>query len=75
MVAAETQEIANKAIQLIEVDYEVLPHVLDAEKAMQDDAPVIHDENDSEGNYDAGHTWFHHIEAEVGNIEHAFERS
>ena len=54
-------------MQLIEVDYEVLPHVLDAEEAMKDGAPVIHDEKDTEGIYDAEHNIVHHIEAEVGD--------
>lgn len=45
-VAAETKEIAEKAIKLIEVDYEVLPPVLDIRKADADGAPIIHDEED-----------------------------
>jgi len=43
-VAAETAEIAAAALKLIKVDYELLPHILDPTKAMDDDAPVIHDE-------------------------------
>ncbi|HEC35408.1 MAG TPA: 2Fe-2S iron-sulfur cluster binding domain-containing protein, partial [Anaerolineae bacterium] len=35
VVAAETPELARKALGLIEVEYEVLPHVLDAEEAMR----------------------------------------
>ena len=42
MVAAETEEIANLALELIEVDYEVLPFVVDMEEAMKPDAPVVH---------------------------------
>ena len=44
MVAAETPEIAEQALRLIEVEYEVLPAVLDKEEAMKPGAPVIHDE-------------------------------
>ena len=43
-VAAETEAIAEEALSLIKVDYEVLPAVFTAEEAMSDDAPVIHEE-------------------------------
>ena len=72
VVAAETPEIAEKALHLIEVEYENLPVVLDPERAMQDDAPVIHDEDDTEGIYDVKHNIVHHIEAEVGDLQAAF---
>lgn len=72
IVAAETPEIAQRALELIEVDYEVLPAVVDPERAMQDGAPVIHDEPDTEGIYDAQHNVVHHIAAEVGDVEQAF---
>src|SRR5438128_3569611 len=38
-VAAETPEIAEQALKLIKVDYEVLPALLDPRKAMDSDAP------------------------------------
>ncbi len=41
-VAADTLEIAQKAIRLIEVEYEPLPYVLDVEKALAPDAYPIH---------------------------------
>jgi CO/xanthine dehydrogenase Mo-binding subunit len=40
-VAATSAIIARKALALIKVDYEVLPHVTDVEKAMRPDAPLI----------------------------------
>src|SRR3954462_6416758 len=43
-VAASTQEIADQALALIDVQYEVLPHVIDVEAAMADDAPILHDD-------------------------------
>jgi len=43
-VAAATQAIADQALALIEVEYEVLPHVIDVEAAMAADAPVLHDD-------------------------------
>ncbi|MBI5841224.1 MAG: molybdopterin-dependent oxidoreductase [Chloroflexi bacterium] len=43
-VAAETAEIADKAVSLIEVEYEALPAILDKAEAMNPDAVRIHDE-------------------------------
>ncbi|NIQ29664.1 MAG: hypothetical protein GTN89_04670, partial [Acidobacteria bacterium] len=48
-VAAISPEIADEALELIEVDYEVLPHVIDVDEAMQDDAPVLHDDMFTQG--------------------------
>jgi putative selenate reductase molybdopterin-binding subunit len=72
VVAAETLEIAEKALNLINVEYELLPLVLDPQNAMKDGAPVIHDEMDTEDIYDAEHNIVHHIEAQVGDIQSAF---
>ena len=41
-VAATSAAIADEALDLIEVVYEVLPHVTDVEAAMAPDAPVLH---------------------------------
>jgi CO/xanthine dehydrogenase Mo-binding subunit len=43
-VAATSEKIAREALRLIKVDYEVLPHVLDAVEAMKPDAPVLHED-------------------------------
>lgn len=43
-VAAESEAIAEKALSLIKVEYEILPPVFHPEEAMQEGAPVIHDE-------------------------------
>ena len=45
-VAAETEEIAQRALALIEVEYEELPAILDPRDSMKPGAPVIHDEPD-----------------------------
>lgn len=73
--AAETPEIAGKALELIEVDYEVLPSILDPEKAMEPGAPVIHDEKDSSGIFDSGRNLVAHVKAEVGNVKQGFAES
>ena len=41
-VAADTVEIARRAVELIEVKYEVLTPVLDQRKALEPDAPRVH---------------------------------
>ena len=43
-VAAVTAEIAEEALKLIEVDYEVLPAIFDVEEAMKPNAPLAHQE-------------------------------
>ena len=40
-VAAISMAIANRALALIDVDYEILPHVIDVEEAMAEDAPLL----------------------------------
>ncbi|MFQ5823578.1 MAG: xanthine dehydrogenase family protein molybdopterin-binding subunit [bacterium] len=42
-IAAKTEQIAEEALNLIEVEYEELPFVVDAGQAMKSDAPKIHD--------------------------------
>ena len=63
-LAAETEKIAEQALKLIEVDYEELPFVVDAGKAMQDDAPKLYED----GNIDGGKPSVY----ERGNIETGF---
>src|SRR5262245_9240846 len=41
-VAADDEDIAQQALDLIEVDYEELPAVLEPEEAMQPGAPLLH---------------------------------
>lgn len=43
-VAATSASIARRALKLIEVTYEVLPHVQDVDLAMAEDAPLLHDD-------------------------------
>jgi len=42
-VAATDIHIAEEALKLIKVDYELLPHIIDAKEAMKDDAIIILD--------------------------------
>ena len=42
-IAAASPHLAEEALDLIEVDYEVLPAVLNAAAALQPDAPLLHE--------------------------------
>ncbi len=48
-VAATSAAVAAQAADLIEVEYEVLPHVIDVVEAMADDAPILHDDLFTDG--------------------------
>src|SRR5437868_12159553 len=61
-VCATTREIARDAAELVEVEYEQLPALVDAEAALAKDAPILHEEAGSNvvwqglfdwGDYDA----------------------
>src|SRR2546422_1137075 len=43
-VAATSAAVAGRALKLIDVKYEVLPHVIDVVEAMRPDAPLLHDD-------------------------------
>ena len=64
-VAADTQEIANHAAELIEVEYEVLEPVLDVKKAIAPGAPRVH-ENSEHYDYIKG-VFFPEPERNVAN--------
>ncbi|MGH3061194.1 MAG: xanthine dehydrogenase family protein molybdopterin-binding subunit [Gaiellaceae bacterium] len=44
VVIAETRVLAKDAAELVEVDYEPLPAVVDPEEALADGAPLVHEE-------------------------------
>ncbi len=75
VVAAETPEIAQQALKLIEVDYEVLPAVFDPDEAMRPGAPIIHDEPDAVNIKDASRNIVAQPYAQVGDIEAGFAES
>ena len=43
-VAADSPHVADEAVNLIKVEYELLPPVMNVRAAMADDAPVIHED-------------------------------
>jgi aerobic carbon-monoxide dehydrogenase large subunit len=56
-VIATDEYIARDALPLIEVDYEPLPVVVDARKALDDDAPLIRDDKEGQTDNLASATW------------------
>ena len=74
-VAAETEEIAEAALKAIQVEYEVLEPVLSIDEALRPGAPVIHDEDDSPGIYDAARNIVADVDIDVGDVNRGFEES
>ncbi len=48
-LAAASAPIAEKALALIDVDYEVLPHVIDVQAAARENAPLLHEDLFTDG--------------------------
>ncbi len=48
-VAADTEDIAERSLALIEVEYDVLPAVIRPQDALKTGAPILHDEPDCSG--------------------------
>jgi len=74
-VAAESEAIASEALKAIRVEYEELPAVLSIDDALQEGAPVVHDEADSTGIYDASRNIVADVDIDVGDVEKGFEES
>lgn len=70
-IVANSPSIAEQACQLIEVDYEILPHVIHPVAAMNDGV-IIHDEPDSKQIPDKNHNIAGQIFLEFGDIEIGF---
>lgn len=62
IVAAETAEIARKALEIIEVKYEPLPVVASAEQALEPGAPLVHEAR-------PGGNLLEHIKVRHGDVE------
>lgn len=70
VVAAETPEIAEQAIRLIQVEYDLLPAVFDTRQALEQNAPQLHQEG--EGIADATRNIAARVRIERGEVDHAF---
>jgi CO/xanthine dehydrogenase Mo-binding subunit len=63
-VVAETRELARDASELVEVEYEPLPAVVDARKAQDDGVPVLHEDSGTNLMWEGVYEW--------GDLEAAF---
>ncbi len=73
-VAAETPEIAEKALTLIQVEYEELPAILDSRQSMQEGSARIHDEPEYKnfGESNPAKNLAAAIRIDIGNPEQGF---
>jgi putative selenate reductase molybdopterin-binding subunit len=74
MVAADSQELANAALKLIKVEYEVLEPLFDAEKAMLPEAPKLFIEDEHAAipvTYAPDQNLAAEVSAAYGNLEKA----
>ncbi|MEM1599948.1 MAG: xanthine dehydrogenase family protein molybdopterin-binding subunit [Sulfolobaceae archaeon] len=67
VVVAEDKYVAEDATHLIDVEYEPLPAVIDPKKALEKNAPLVHEENGS------NIVW--HGIWNLGDIEEAFKQA
>ena len=73
-MAAASKTIADEALALIVVDYEVLPHVIDVDEAMKPDAPLLFEDMMTRGveNPKAPSNIAKRNEFKLGDIEAGF---
>ena len=77
-VAAESEEIAERALALIDVEYEALPAIIDSSDAMKPDAVRIHDEPEYVNFFDVAKPEKNiaaHINIELGNVAEGFSQA
>ena len=77
-VAASSPHVAEEALSLIEVSYDVLPAVTDVESAMATDAPVLHDHittSGLDGESPKGTNVAAHHQFQLGDIDEGFEEA
>ncbi|WP_017729040.1 xanthine dehydrogenase family protein molybdopterin-binding subunit [Halalkalibacterium ligniniphilum] len=67
IVVAKDRYIAEDALEKIKVSYEALQPVVDIEKSMEDDAPILHE--------NVGSNIANHREFRYGNTEQAFKEA
>lgn len=74
-VAADTEEIADRALGLIEVEYEPLPPIFDPASSMAEGAPRIHDEGEyvDFADSDPSRNLAAEIRIDIGDVEKGFE--
>jgi probable selenate reductase molybdenum-binding subunit len=74
-VAAETEEMAERALAAIRVEYEELPAVLSIDEARRPGAAIVHDEADATGIYDPSRNIAADVDIDVGDVAVGFAES
>jgi putative selenate reductase molybdopterin-binding subunit len=74
-VAAETEEVADRALAAIRVEYEELSAVLSIDEARRPGAPIVHDEADATGIYDPSKNIVADVDIDVGDVAVGFAES
>lgn len=80
-IAAVDEHTAEEALDAIMVDYESLPYVTDAEEALQPDAPLVHEQMQTQNDYyfrggtkiREGSNAFQDYRYDFGDVDAAFE--
>ncbi len=75
VVAATSPHIAEEALSLIEVEYEVLPAVLNVDDSMKPGAPILHAELRTPETGDNQTNIASHMQFQRGNVADGFETS
>ncbi|GCF11094.1 molybdopterin-dependent oxidoreductase [Dictyobacter arantiisoli] len=75
VVVAETAEVAEEALRLIKVEYDVQPAILDQRRAMEPGAVRVHAERESLGIVDAERNIATRVRTEIGDVEQGFASS
>ncbi len=74
-VAAVNAHVAEEACRLIDVDYEVLPHVLSVTEAIEADAPLLHEDQTTERfgeKTDTPSNVASHFQHKLGDLDEGF---
>ena len=76
-VAAESEEIAARAVKTIKVEYELLDPILDTRDAMKPGAVIIHDQDDYVpfAESDPSKNLAAEIRIDIGDVEKGFEEA
>ena len=72
-IIADTERRARDAVAAVRVDYELLPHVLDVEEALEPNAPIVNEEYPN-NTFDY-HDVYDHQKLRFGDVDAAFAKA
>jgi xanthine dehydrogenase molybdenum-binding subunit len=74
-VVATSPHIAEEALALIEVEYEVLPAAMNVQEAMAPNAPILHPERRTKESPDKPTNVASHVQFKGGDLEEGFKQA